>query len=529
MAEQSLESRVIAGAARAVATDPSGIVAKAKDKAAATVVTGMAGIAAAFQRKKKERELEEEKIKTKRDALIKGYDDQFNNIKKQRINDGGLGMNAWNEATNLAEGMKVEYDACTVGKEGDRCRQEMRMKLTNMSKLWTGANEVMDTIVTTDENKDIKSSAYNEESETGRSNSHIRANCSDENMTSRLKNEEEIAEVEDHLSRGDYEFNPNIGTKEQLEAYLEELKDPKNNVLQIGWSIPSMYEPDNPEYNTFISQDDDRLKNLQANVVHEVGNNYVKNLTEVSKPKWEAYKSGEKDGEAFNKSKSINLYKNTILDEDNITSVYYDTLITDEPLREHLKLHPDVLFAEMEYKDIVNHSSFYGRNKEEKEELQKRLLEYDTDGDGIVDEGEMDMTDLYLASDQTGEGGNAYRFRDDLIDALSDPEHENYNYKTSEKLAAEWLADNEQMEYNKDMYGDDFNTLSRVEQSERIKRLTDPGYVDVDGTPLYADKAEFVEAGGNLGALRGKNQTWDDITQSWVSRKVEGGADSLES
>ena len=150
MAEQSLESRVIAGAARAAATDPSGIVAKAKDKAAATVVTGMAGIAAAFQRKKKERELEEEKIKTKRDALIKGYDDQFNNIKKQRINDGGLGMNAWNEATNLAEGMKVEYDACTVGKEGDRCRQEMRMKLTNMSKLWTGANEVMDTIVTTD-------------------------------------------------------------------------------------------------------------------------------------------------------------------------------------------------------------------------------------------------------------------------------------------------------------------------------------------------------------------------------------------
>ena len=133
-----LESQLIRGAGQAVAKDPYGVVQRAQEKAGQKVIEGVKGVASTLGKIHQGRLAEEEKLQKEQDDLVKGHTDEFNKIQQQRINDGGLGTNAWNKATDLAEKEKVVHDACPVGQEGNRCRQESIMRLTSMSKLCFG-------------------------------------------------------------------------------------------------------------------------------------------------------------------------------------------------------------------------------------------------------------------------------------------------------------------------------------------------------------------------------------------------------
>ena len=526
----SLESQLIRGAGQAVSKDPYGLVMQAQERAGQKLIKGVEGITKKIGDIKAAELAEEEKLQKEQDDLVKGYDTQWDDIKQQRINDGGLGMNAWSHATDLAEKEKVVHDACPTGQEGNRCRQESRMKLTNMSKKWTGANEKIDAIVTMDDNKDIKASAYGTDSETGRDNLAIRGGLSDENMTSRMKNDNEIAIAKEALENLDnpeswstevemwlYDnkiSNLGIGTeaeKELARKKLEQLE--KSNDIEVGWYIPdwegiagfSDYD------DGFISADDDRLNNLQTNVAHGAGNKYVAAVNDVSRPKWEAYKNGDADGKAFDKNNQIRVHEQSI-DEDNITSIYYDNLITDAPLRDNLYDHPAVLTVGMEYADIVDHWAF---GSSDEKGLELFLEKHDTDGDGIIDEGEFDMNKDMFSQEDYKYVDAMKMFKDDLIDALSDPKHPNYNYKTSEKVAAEWMADNEQMEYNKHMYGDNFYTdyPTDADKTARIKELTtqNPGETD----------AEYAAKGGIKGIQKGMDMVWDPVAGKSVAKKQD--------
>ena len=87
-----LESQLIAGAYRANVKDPRGEIARAQEYTSKQITGAVTGIAKSVHAKKEEEKLEEEKLQKEQDDLIKGHTDDFNAIKKQRIDNGGLGM-----------------------------------------------------------------------------------------------------------------------------------------------------------------------------------------------------------------------------------------------------------------------------------------------------------------------------------------------------------------------------------------------------------------------------------------------------
>ena len=100
-----------------------------------------------------------------------------------------------------------------------------------------------------------------------------------------------------------------------------------------------------------------------------------------------------------------------------------------------------------------------------------------------------------------------------LIEALSDPKQPNYDYDVSRAVAAEYMAENEQMEYNKFMYGPNFyekpdGTPTTLEERGAIKIRA--------ATPEPGESQQvFKDRGGNLSLAKELGITWNNETKTW--------------
>ena len=279
----SLEQQLIRGAGQAVSKDPYGIVMQAQERASQKLTEGVKGIAAKIG-----------DIKKRRDDLSKSYDDSWESIANQYIDDGGLPMEAWENATEQSKKFKAKHDACPIGKEGDMCRKKATMELRAMAGGYTGANNKLSSIVDTD--KKIKGTYVNPD--TGKK---VKLDQSNYDLDS-LDGMERKA-IRAGLSPGNYS---------------EKMKDDK---LQIGWDVPGY---------GFISQDDDRLDNL-----------YTFKANDVKLHILDRKKGGEQsEYKGWDMADSIYANKG-IITEGNIASIYHDEVTGPGGiLKERLKEHP---------------------------------------------------------------------------------------------------------------------------------------------------------------------------------------------
>ena len=139
-------------------------------------------------------------------------------------------------------------------------------------------------------------------------------------------------------------------------------------------------------------------------------------------------KKGAEGGKAFDMDESKHAHAKTIT-EDNIASVYADTVLeTDQPLREHLIDHP--IFTDKYSGTRLTYDSLG---------LPESL---DTDDDGSIDKEE-----FAALGDED---------RATIINALSNPDDDNFDFKLSKDVASGWMALNEEKEANKTLYGNEY-------------------------------------------------------------------------
>ena len=214
-----------------------------------------------------------------------------------------------------------------------------------------------------------------------------------------------------------------------------------------------------------------------------------KNQTETN---YAPYKDGT-GGKPFNMRTSISANEEAIT-PGNITSIYYDKVTgTDKPLKENLKEHPIL-------KGVDGKGATYKSLGISGEDLKA----LDTDPDGVISDDEMA----------------------NLIEALSDPKHPNHDYDVSTAVAAEYMAENEQLEYNKFMYGpnvyekpDGTRTTDLERKNMKIKAAT----------PESGEtKQEFKERGGNLSLAKELGITWNSKTKSWTKPKATGNGFNVD-
>ena len=532
MAQAGLEAQLIAGAGRAVAKDPYGMVRQAQIAAGQKAVTGIAGIGTALATKKIEREAEiEAEIKKQKD-IRKGHSDNFDKNEIEFFDNLGLGMNTYAQATTLAKEIKEKHTACEDSDDPNICRRKAMVELKQLSTIYADKKAAQDAVYETKQKMDgtyvdpktgEKVKLVLSKQQTNRQ-AGILAGINDDNSADRMSNDEDIADVNIDLNdeflieHGYFEGDEATGAmpgwipedektmdlwqngtaqdrKNIANKYIEQLE--KTNKRQSGWNVT--YE--NEDYATvteFVTKDD--IGDLQPHIAYDVKEGYGKNLLEVSTPQWEAYKTGAEGGKAFDKNKSISIHEQSI-GKDNIASIYYDkeVLGTDQPLREHLKSHPAVLFVGKTWEELG-----YSKSDEEF---------WDYNEDGIIQKSEIvdEDTGKYLDAHEDDASVNV----SDLISALSDPENDNYNYETSKNVAAEWMADNEEIEYHKYMYGDDFytNYPTPADKTARIKELTTQNNLESD--------AIYSARGGIKGVQKGMDMIWDETLQRSVKTKAD--------
>ena len=480
MAKASLESQLIAGAGQAVSKDPYGMVMQAQERASQKVIEGVKGVASTLGKIHQGRLAEEEKLQTERDDLVKGYDDNFNSHLKSYLDDGGLPMEVWDRATDLAEEEKVVHDACPIGKEGNRCRKKSIMRLKEQATQWTDANDWYSDLAETHEkyqgeDPELVQSNYDSESDDGVRRKRIKANMDPKQLVMRNKNDNEIASVKKQLKDMDFmQDSVSMQEKEALRKQLEQLE--KSNTKVTGWDIPG---------EGFMTKEE--IKNLKlfqprADIIKKHVMDRNKSQTETN---YAPYKDGT-GGEPFNMRTSISANEEAIT-PGNITSIYYDKVTgTDNPLKENLKEHPML-------KGVDGKGATYKSLGISGEDLK----DLDTDPDGIISDDEMA----------------------NLIKALSDPKHPNYDYDVSKAVAAEYMAENEQMEYNKFMYGPNFyekpdgtRTTLEERRATKIKAATpEPG----------ESQQVFKDRGGNLSLAKELGITWNNETKTWNKPQFE--------
>ena len=304
-----LEQELIRGAGRAVAKDPYGMVQRAKDIATGKITQGLTGVGAKLAEKKKKKEDE-----------LKSYDDNWEANQKQFIDDQGLGKTGWGQATDLAEELKATHDACTPGKEGNRCRQESIIDLKNMSQKFADQKASLQGYIDTQDK--IKAGKIDLSEAQSPEAKKILAGLNDKNSTNRMKNDDEIASVREQLKTAKLE------DREALKKQLEDLK--KTNERVVGWDIPDV---------GFMTAEDLDNANLLPVKATDVTTAYGTRI-EDGNLSLNKLKKGAEGGKAFDMDESKHAHAKTIT-EDNIASVYADTVLeTDQPLREHLIDHP---------------------------------------------------------------------------------------------------------------------------------------------------------------------------------------------
>ena len=393
----SLEQELIRGAYRAHQKDPYNLVGQAKKRAGEQLTKSVESVVEAFGAKGK-----------KEKAERKGYDDNWEANQKQFIDDSGLGKTGWGQATDLAEELKAVHDACPSGKEGNRCRQESIMDLKNMAQKYADQKGVLQGYVDTQDK--IKAGKIDLSEAQSPEAKKILAGLNDKNSANRMKNDDEIASIKEQLKTAKPE------EKEALRKQLEELE--KSNERVVGWDIPGV---------GFMTADDLDKANLlpvkASDVTEAYGTRIDDRTLSLNK-----LKEGKEGGKAFDMNESKHAHAKTIT-EDNIASVYADTVLeTDEPLKEHLKDHP--IFTDKYGGTRLTYDSLG---------LPESL---DTDGDKKIDADEFATLDV---------GDQAI-----IINALSNPDDPNFNFKISKDVASGWMAINEQKEANKTLYGPEY-------------------------------------------------------------------------
>tara|TARA_Y100000593_G_scaffold86733_1_gene166066 strand:+ start:1196 stop:2659 length:1464 start_codon:yes stop_codon:yes gene_type:complete len=467
-----LEGQLIYGAGQA-AKSHQDIIGTGMDEAIKGVTEGVKEIATKAGEIHQAKLAEEEKLKQEQEDLVKGYDAAWEANLTQYIEDQGLPMEAWNQAHDLAEDIKVDHDSCPTGQEGNRCRREATVKLREMAAQWKEANEVLASAVETAglmKSGKLEASLY-DNSETGIENKKILSGLSKDNITSRMKNDAEIEELTAQLSTA--------GPDEQMALEQEIAALEKSNQRVVGWDIPGV---------GFVSSKDERLSNLYTLKANDVGVTYDKGVRDKISGSWEGYRTGAKDGAPFNMAVSKGNYEN-VINEDNIASVYYDGKITgsSEPLRDNLRQHPMLYNANTDTYATYDSLGITGKDKEG----------LDLDGNGVISEDEMT----------------------NLIDALSDPKHPNFDFKVSRNVAAGYMALNEEKEYNKVIYGQHYYVKSNgepttlAEQEEMRTKATTPNANE----SLIA----FEKRGGCVPCAEELGITWNDETKTWNKPEFE--------
>ena len=461
-----LEQELIRGAGEAVAKDPYGRVQRAMDTATGKITQGLIGVGAKLAEKKKEREAEEEKLQKEQDDLVKGYDTEWEEIVKKFDNDGGLDAKAYSYALNQAKKRKTVHDACPIGPEGEICRKEARMGLTNIAKKYSTASEVLETNVTA--SKDPKSlSNYNSQTKTGRNNKAILAGITGNNIDERGKNDERIKEIQEEVKTA------TPGEKTKLQSELKALKESNDDA--VCWNIGGK----------FYNAEDNKMSNLQMKVANDVKLHVTKRNEEQIKI-YDKYKDGVSGGKPYDKDKSIAANKSALTPE-NITSVYYDDVLGQgQPLIKNLEEHP--VFNGMTYSGL-----------------------------GITQVGDNDIIDPEERDSITLED------KQQMINVLADPNYLDgkfYNSKTSIDAAAEAMARGDLKRYNKHMYGDDFYKLTQEQRTTRISKLSNP-------TPGQVEKG-FRKGGGIIGAQEHADSVWNAVTGSWDPKTAESTEETEE-
>jgi len=413
----SLEQKLIKGAYGATGADTEGIVAKAQGKMFSDIIDDTTDIVKAQRAKKDDEKSEQEKLQKQKDDLVKDYDANWESTMKQYIDDGGLPIETWKNATEQSKKFKIKHDACPMGKEGDQCRREVTMELRGMATEYSGANDVLGSIVNTQkkingeyidpktgERVTLNQSNYDLQSLDGIERKAIRSGLTPGNSASRMKNDDKIAELREELKN----VNPKDPMSGNLIKFLNQEIEAleKSNKFEAGWDTPT---------HGFISRNDDRLANLYTFTADEVSLNILDRKEENEK---DDYKN-------WDMADTIYAYENSITPE-NIASIYYDNVTGPGGiLKDNLREHPMLKGAT--YKSL-------GISGED-------LKALDTDLDGIISDDEIEA----------------------VIQALADPKHPNYNFKTSQAVAAEYMALNENIERKKHLKRN--GLLEETEQS----------------------------------------------------------------
>ena len=262
----SLEQQLIRGAYGATGADTQGIVARAQNKMLDDISKAAASVA-------------EEKVKLEKDkqTLVQSYEKDFERIQSRYIDDGGLPIKAWEEATKVTQKIKNRYNSHPIGKEGDMLRRKDLAELKNVSNQWSNHNESLDTLVSI-QNK-IDSGDHPEHSE------YMKKNMSGiETMRRRA------AMKPDNHS---YESKPGFKTADQEFFTAEKVID------------GMVYKAEDAKLHL--------VNRHQANEKNE-------------------YKG-------WNRESSLSANKDAI-NPKNITSIYYDNIIGNVSLMDELKDHP---------------------------------------------------------------------------------------------------------------------------------------------------------------------------------------------
>ena len=413
-------------------------------------------------------------------------------------NLGSLDMGYWQKANASVQDLKTVHDLCPPGKEGDSCRQEQKMRLgqfvaeTKDSK--TAITDLMDTQGKFDDGTLELSKTQTLEQKA------ILAQIDGNHASFGGSNDTKIAELTEQMESVSGE------EKIALQEQIEQLE--YSNKPEYGWDVT--YTDNGEEINRRVTKDE--FGSLLPHVAKDVTVGY-KTALDSNVEKAQLLKQGESGGEAFNKDRAASVHEKSI-NESNIASIYADNVLnTDQPLKEHLKTHP--VLTGMKYSNLgIDPATMLAIEGEE--------------GDGVLDQEEWDsLSDEHI---------------DLITTSLSDPNSPDYNFEASKKVAAGWMADNEEMEINKELYSpayypkpsgeDDTYTVEDLTYNNtpynNLQEYQAAIKKDKENPRDGETKQVFIDRGGIIGAQEYADVKWSQTLGKFISKSPTEGMSAKE-
>jgi len=467
----SLESQLIAGAGKAVAYDPEGVVQLAQEEAGQKLIEGVKGIVTKIG-----------DIKAAVDAQNKGYETNWQDtVTKMNENLGSLDVDYFDKATNHVEEMKkTGYDLCASGKEGNRCRTKELIKLKQFSN---HVSEVKDKITAHKELQE-KIDAGDLDKSNYKDPRKIAILGSVDGMNSKLggKNDAEIFEHEAEIDRlkSSKGMTRGGGNRTEEIANIQKKIDrlQKNNPQEYGWNI-SYINNQGEEINERVTLKD--IDDLIPTRDNDIGNGYLNDVNTV-KDDNANFIAGVKGSGAWNK-RAGEQKAEAAINEKNLTSYWHDNHKFADPLIERIGEHP--IFNGMTYSGL-----------------------------GITQVGEDDIID------PEERDRISTTDKQQMTNALSDPKNPNFNEDLSLELARDDYYNNLKKESEIDLYGTEYWNKDNLEYPVGTPHETfedkQAAIKEFLTTPLPGESlTDFKEKGGIVGAAADKGITWNSETDSW--------------